>query len=453
MKSELENLSETKVKMSVELDFDDLAEDIAAAYKKIGSQVSIPGFRPGRVPRQIMDQRIGRGPILEEVVNERVPRVYEAVLSEKEIFAVGQPEVEITEITDGERVTFTAEVEIRPDFELPQYKGVKLVVDALEVSDDDVNEQVDTLRKQFGSYNEVDRAVAQGDVILLDMSAQTADGDPIEELAQTAFSYEVGEDGVVPGLDEAVIGAQADEERTFTFTPEFGEYEGQDISVTVKVTAVRERELPELNDDFALMASEFDSVAELIEDVRSKLGRRRLLERGQIARNKANDYLLEAVDFPVPEGIISAQIEEHFSDDEEHGDDDHRAEVEENARKSLRSQFLLDRIADAEELNVAEAELSQWLMMQAPQYGMSPDQFANALVEAGQVPTAVAEVRRGKALAFVLENAEIEDTNGEPVNLDEIDQVLGGPSQAVSEPVAEDLDEAGSQDSQDDEQD
>lgn len=174
------------------------------------------------------------------------------------------------------------------------------MVDALEVSDDDVNEQVDTLRKQFGSYNEVDRAVAQGDVILLDMSAQTAEGDPIEELAQTAFSYEVGEDGVVPGLDEAVIGAQADEERTFTFTPEFGEYEGQDISVTVKVTAVRERELPELNDDFALMASEFDSVAELIEDVRSKLGRRRLLERGQIARNKANDYLLEAVDFPVP---------------------------------------------------------------------------------------------------------------------------------------------------------
>ena len=261
----------------------------------------------------------------------------------------------------------------------------------------------------------------EDDVLLIDLKA-VADGQEVEELSQQALSYDVGNDGVVPGLDEAVVGLSSGEEATFTFTPEFGEQEGVGVEVAVSVKAVRERELPEVDDELAMMASEFDTVDELLADIRDRLGRGRLMERGQEARNKVHDKLLDMIDFPVPDGIIEAELAEHFGDD--HGAEDHRQETERNARRNLKGQFIFDKIADAEEISVGEAELSQWLMMQAPQYGMSPDQFAKALVEAGQVPTAVAEIRRGKALGVVLESAIIMDSNGEPVDMKEIDREL-----------------------------
>lgn len=421
MKSDVENLSETRVKFDVEIPFSELEDEIVAAYKKIGSQIQIPGFRKGRVPRQIIDQRVGRGPVLEEVVNSRVPQVYDELVSEAGIFALGQPDVEITEISDGDKIKFTAEVEIRPEFELPDYQGIELEVDTLDVSDEDVTEQLDALRARFGSYKPVDRTAQEGDVLLIDLKA-VADGQEVEELTQQALSYDVGNDGVVPGLDEAVIGLSNDQEATFTFTPEFGDQVGVGIEVTVSVKAVRERELPEVDDDLAMMASEFDTVEELLADIRDRLGRSRLMERGQQARNKIHDSLLDLIDIPVPDGIIAAELAEHFGDD--HGDEGHREETEREARRNLKGQFIFDKIADAEEVSVGQDELSQWLMMQAPQYGMTPDQFAKALVDAGQVPTAVAEIRRGKALGVVLDSAKIVDTNGEPVDLKEIDREL-----------------------------
>lgn len=419
MKSDIEKLSDTRIKLSVELPFDDLNDQVDAAYKRIAQQVQIPGFRKGKVPRQIIDQRFGRAAVLEEVVNAAVPPAYDSAIAEAEVVALGQPQVEITEIEDGEKIAFVAEVDIRPDFELPDYKGLSVEVSPLAVSDEDVDEQLTLLAKRFGSYVEVDRAVGESDVLLIDLSASAA-GKDIEELAQQAMSYEVGEDGLVPGLDEAVMGATAGETVTFDFTPEFGEYEGVPIAVSATVTAVRERVMPELDDDLATMASEFDTLDELKADLRTKLERARLMERGQEAREKVHDQLLDSVEIPLPENIITAEVEQHF---ENHGDTDdaHRAEVESDARKALKSQFIMDRIAEAEDVSVGEAELSQWLMMQAPRYGMSPDQFAQALVEAGQVPMAVAEVRRGKALAVVLQAASISDTDGNPLDLSQLD--------------------------------
>jgi trigger factor len=421
VKSDVVNLSETRVKFDVEISFSELEDEIAAAYQKIGGQVQIPGFRKGRVPRQIIDQRVGRGPVLEEVVNSRVPKIYDELVSEAGIFALGQPDLDITEISDGDKITFTAEVDIRPEFDLPDYQGIDVEVDALDVSDEDVDEQLDTLRARFGSYKPVERAAEEGDVLLIDLKA-VADGQEVEDLSQQALSYDVGEDGVVPGLDAVVIGLSEGEEATFTFTPEFGDQEGVGIEITVAVNAVRERVLPEVDDELAMMASEFDTVEELLGDIRDRLGRNRMMERGQQARNKLNDELLEMIDIPVPDGVVEAELAEHFGDG--HGDDEHREETERNARRSLKGQFIFDKIADAEEVSVGEAELSQWLMMQAPQYGMEPQQFAQALVEAGQVPTAVAEIRRGKALGIVLESANVVDTNGESVDLKEIDRVL-----------------------------
>lgn len=436
MKNDVENLSETRVKFSVELPWDELTDEIDAAYRKIGSQVQIPGFRKGKVPRAIIDQRVGRGPVLEEVVNARVPKVYDEIVAEADIFVLGQPNVEITEIADGDKISFTAEVDIRPEFELPEYKGLEIEVDALDVTDEDVTEQVDSLRARFGSYTPAERATEADDVLLIDLKAEI-DGKDLEELSQQALSYEVGKEGVVPGLDEAVMGLADGEAATFEFTPEFGEYEGRGINVSVTVKAVRERVLPDLDDELAMMASEFDTVDELITDIRDRLQRSRLMERGQLARNKAHDKLLDLIDIPVPDGVIEAELSEHFGDD--HGDEDHRAETEANARKNLKGQFIFDKIADAEEITVGEAELSQWLMMQAPQYGMSADEFAKKLVEAGQVPTAVAEVRRGKALAVVLGAAAITDTNGEVVDLDELQREL---IERASEMAGEGEDEA-----------
>lgn len=418
MKSDIENLSDTRIKMTVELPFDELGDEVEAAYKRIAQQVQIPGFRKGKVPRQIIDQRFGRGAVLEEVVNAAVPPAYDKAIAEAAVVPLGQPQVEVTEIEDGAKIAFVAEVDIRPDFDLPEYKGLAVEVDPLAVTDADVDEQLALLAKRFGSYTEVERPAAEGDVLLIDLAA-TADGTEIEELAQQAMSYEVGEDGLVPGLDEAVIGKSAGDVATFDFTPEFGEYEGTPISVSATVSAVRERVMPELDDDLATVASEFDTLDELKADLRTKLERARLMERGQEAREKVHDQLLDSVEIPLPENLISAEVEQHF---ENHGDSDegHRAEVESDARKALKSQFVMDKIAEAEDVQVGEGELSQWLMMQAPRYGMSPDQFAQALVEAGQVPMAVAEVRRGKALAVVLESAVITDTEGNVIDLSEL---------------------------------
>lgn len=442
MKSDVEKLSDTRVKFSVELPFEDLTEAVDEAYKRIAAQVQIPGFRKGKVPRQIIDQRIGRGAVLEEVVNKTVPQAYEDAVSEAEVVPLGQPNLEVTEILDGDHIGFTAEVDIRPEFDLPEYKGLRVEVDPLEVTDADVDGELDNLRSRFGSFSEVERAAQEGDVLLIDISGDY-EGESIEDLSSQAMSYEIGKDGVLPGLDDAVIGTSAGDTAQFTFTPEFGEYEGKGLNVSVDVKAVREKVLPPLDDDLAMLASEFDTLEELRGDVLSQLQRSRLMERGSAARSKLQEQLLEAFDVPLPEGVIAAEVESHF-EDHDPSDDDHRSEVEAGAREAMKTQFLMDAIAEAEDLSVGEAELSQWLMMQAPRYGMSPDQFAQALVEAGQVPMAVAEVRRSKAMALVLQEADIVDTNGEKIDISQLD----GSVQA-SDDDADDADDAADGDSED----
>lgn len=420
MKSDVERLSQTRVKFNVQVPFEDLADAVDQAYRRIAGQVAIPGFRKGKVPRQIIDQRLGRGAVLQEVVNDAVPKAYEDAVREAGVVPLGQPQMEVTDIIDGDHIAFTADVEVRPEFELPSYKGLRVEVDPLDVTDADVEEELNKLAARFGSVSEVQRPAEEGDVLLIDIRGEHA-GEQIEDLTAAAMSYEVGTDGVLPGMDEAVIGRSAGEEAAFDFTPEFGEYEGKPIAVTVAVTAVREKILPDMDDSLATMASEFDTLDDLRDDLRRRLQRSRLAERGAAARARLQEELLASFDVPLPEGIIAAEVASHF-DDHEDSDDEHRAEVERGAREELKKQFLFDAIADAEDLSVGEAELSQWLMMQAPRYGMSPDQFAQALVEAGQVPMAVADVRRSKAMAVVLQEADIVDTNGDKVDISELDR-------------------------------
>lgn len=426
MKSDVETLSPTRVKLTIEVPFDELKPSMDIAYSRIAKQVNVPGFRKGKVPARVIEQRVGRGAVLEEAVNDAVPKAYEEALRANNVKPIGRPEVDVTSMEDGQNLAFTAEVDVRPEFDLPNFSALRIEVADAEPSDDDVTTQVDALRTRFATLKEVDRVCADGDVLLVDISGATDQGDAVEDLSGTALSYELGTDGMLPGFDEAVLGAAKDETRTFKFTPENGDWTGVPLTVTAVVTSVRERELPALDDDFAQLASEFDTVAELREDVRNRLVRLKRFEQGAEARDKVHEVLMEQIDIPLPESVIAAEVADHFGDGHD-ASDEHRTEVESQARAGLKSQLILDKIAEVEEVSVGESELSAWLVQQAPRYGLAPDAFAQALVEAGQVPMAIQDIRRAKALAVVLEQVTVVDASGNPVDLKALDAELSDP--------------------------
>ncbi len=441
MKSDVETLSPTRVKLTIEVPFDELKPSFDEAYATIGKQVSVPGFRKGKVPARVIEQRFGRGAVIDEAVNNHVPKAYTEALRSNNITPVGRPDVEVTEVKDGELLSFTAEVDVRPEFELPALDTVKVEVGTAVPSDEDVEAQLTSLRTRFATLKDVDRGAEDGDVLLVDIAGMTPEGDTVEDLIGNALSYELGSDGMLPGFDDAVRGTAKDGEVTFTFVPQNGDWTNIELDVHVKVQAVRERELPELNDDFAQLASEFDTVEELRADLAERLVRMKKIEQVGEAREKTHEALLELLDIPLPEGVITAEVEDHFSDGHE-GDETHRAEVEEQARKSLKSQFILDKIAEVDEISVGESELSSWLVQNAPRYGMAPEQFAQALVEADQVPMAIQDIRRGKALAAAMKQVSIVDADGNAVDLDaletELNEIPGMEDFSMGDATAED---------------
>jgi trigger factor len=418
VKSAVENLNPTRVKLTVEVPFDELKPSLDAAYKTIATQVQIPGFRRGKVPARIIDQRVGRGAVLEEAINSALPTFYGQAVEEAKIRPLGQPEVEITEApdpaSDGD-LKFSIEVDVRPEVQVPDFSALNVTVDDVAVADDDVDAEITALRQRFGTLVGVDRAAVEGDFVSIDLKADI-DGEEID--AVTGVSYEIGSKNMLEGLDEALVGMSAGETKTFTAPLAGGEREGQDSEVTVTVQSVKERELPELDDDFAQLASEFDTLDELTADVRSQVERAKKMQQGVQARDKVLDALLEASDIPVPPALVEAEVHSHLENEGRLEDDEHRAEVSENATKALQAQFLLDAIVEQEKVSVTQPELVEYLVMSAQQYGMSPDAFAKAVDEAGQVQAMVAEVARRKALAVALEQATVTDESGNTVDLE-----------------------------------
>jgi len=445
VKSELENLNPTRVKLTVEVPFDELKPSLDEAYRKIGGSVTIPGFRKGKVPPRIIDQRFGRAVVLEEAVNDALPRFYGQAVEDNSVKVLGQPEVDVTELADGDKLTFTAEVDVRPDFDLPDYKGLQVTVEDAEVSDDDVAEQLDGLRERFATLTGVDRAAADGDFVSIDLSA-TLDGAPVDELTAKGLSYQIGQGSLLDGLDDALTGLAAGEAKDFPTTLVGGDHAGEEATVTATVNSVKERELPDLDDDFAQTASEFDSLDELRDDLRTRLERVKKLEQGAQARDRVLEALLATVDIPLPEGVVSAEIEsrnhtlghqleaagmtrEDFLAAEGQSAEDFDADVDKRTRESLTAQFVLDKVAEAEQLSVNEQELTEHIIRTASRYGMGPDQFAQEVVQAGQVPALVGEVVRGKALATVLESATIVDESGNAVDIEALREAPAGSEQ------------------------
>jgi len=414
MKASVEKLSPTRVKLTIEVPFADLQPSMDQAYKRIATQVNIPGFRKGKIPSRIIDQRVGRAVVLEEAVNDAIPSTLAQALLENDIVQLSRPNVDVTQLDEEAGLIYTAEMDIRPEFDLPKYSDLKVVVDNAEVTEEQVEEQLTALRARFGSLKPVEREARDTDTVLVDLRG-SHEGVAVDDITANALSYEVGSDSMVPGFDDAVRGAKVDEVRTFVFTPTAGEYTGKQVDVEVTVTSVRERELPDADDSFAMMASEFDTIGELREDVRTRLGRLRLVEQAYQARELVQDELLGAIKMDVPEGAITDEVEQHFADG--HGDEVHKAEFESNVRTGLKTRIVLDKIAETEDVQINDSELSQWLIQESQRYGMSPDQFANELVQAGQIEAAIAEVRRAKALATVLESVQVVDKSGKEIDL------------------------------------
>ena len=422
MKTSVETLSPTRVKLTVEIPFAEMSESVEAAYRTIAEQVTIPGFRKGKVPSSIIDQRVGRGAVLQEAINEVIPDAYENAVKETKVNIASQPEIEVTKIEDGELLEFTAEVDIRPEFDLPDFATIEVEVDDIKVGDEGIDEELSSLRRRFATLVPVEREAVDGDLLLVDLSGTNAAGDDVEDLSAAAMSVELGDESILPGFDEALRGAKAGQTRTFEFVPSAGEYADQPITVSVMVSTVRERELPEPNDEFAMLASEFDTLEELRADIGERMERVKRMEQAMEARGKVHDAMLELLDIPVPEGIIDAEVSEHFTDG--HGDDAHREEFISQTRDRIKSQFILDRIAEDEVVSVGESELSAWVIQQAPRYQMAPDALLSALVQGNQLPVAIADIRRGKALALVTSRATVTDASGAIVDLEALDAQL-----------------------------
>jgi trigger factor len=456
VKSAVETLSPTRAKITVEVPFEELKPSLDAAYQAIAAQVNIPGFRKGKVPPAIIDRQIGRGPVLDEAINNALPQLYVAALQENDLEPLTQPEIDVTRLDDNESLEFTAEVDVKPEIQLPDYEGVEASVDDLEVTDEDVEEQLQALRERFGTLTDVDRPAQDGDFVTIDLKA-TSNGEDVEGGEVSGYSYKVGSGDMLEGIDEALRGLSAGEEATFTSQLLGGDLAGQDVDVKVSVSAVKEQELPELDDDFAQEASEFDTIEELREDVRTRLGRGKRLEQAAAARDAVLEALLDQVDVPLPDAMVEAELNarkqemqqqlmfagmtlEQYLDNEKQTIDEFDAEMERRVRQSIAAQFVLDEIAKKEEIGVEQNELTEHLVRRAQQSGQNPDEFVKHIVEHNHVPEMVAEVVRGKALALLVESAKVTDASGNAVELKNLrpDGSIGEPAESAADDAAED---------------
>ncbi|MDA0635753.1 trigger factor [Nonomuraea sp. MCN248] len=455
MKTAVEELSPTRVKLTVEVPFDELRPSMDAAYKKVAQQVRVPGFRPGKVPARIIEQRFGRAVVLEETLNDAVPKLYGQAVDEVDVFPVSQPDIEVTKIDDGEQIEFTAEVDVRPTFDVPDYQGTEITVDSAEVTDADIDAQLDALRQRFATLTGVERAAATGDYVVMDLRAEI-DGQNIEEQQASEVSYEVGAGSVLQGLDDALVGMSAGEEKSFRTELVGGENAGDEADVIITVKSVKEKVLPELDDEFAQLASEFDTLDELKESIREQVRRTKLIDQVVQARDKALEALLEKIDIPIPESALKAEIDARKHNLEhqvaESGlsrdayfrlyqttEEERFAEFETASARAIKVGFVLDKIVKAEELGVSEQELTSFVVRRAMEMGVQPNQLAQHLADNDQLTLAMVEIVRDKAKAVLGDAAKVVDTEGAEVDLKAIYTEING--EEVTEEPAEEAEE------------
>ncbi|MBV2363481.1 trigger factor [Streptomonospora nanhaiensis] len=428
MKTDVEELSPTRVKLTIEVPFEELEHAFDVTYKSLAKQVRIKGFRPGKAPARLIDRHVGRGAVISEAVNHAVPELYNEAIQKEEIFALGQPDVEVTKLEDNAELAFTAEVDVRPKFEVTGYEGLEVTVDDAEPTEEQVEDQVNNLRERFSTLVGVDRPVEVGDHVSIDLSA-AADGEPLEDVQTSGLSYEVGTNTVLEGLDDTLQGMSAGDSATFATKLVGGEYEGREADVTVTVHSVKVKELPELDDEFAQLASEFDTIEELRADIRSRMEQVRRLQQLAQGRDRALEKLVDSIDIPLPESVVEEELKrrrdsleqqlaqsgltkEAYLETQEQTEEEFEEELAKGAASAVKAGFILDQLAIQEELSADNSELSQYVVEQAQRMGVSPDQLAQHLVETNQIRVAYTEVVRSKAMDLVLSKAVITDESG-----------------------------------------
>jgi trigger factor len=433
VKTDVEELSPTRVRLSVEVPFDELKPSLDKAYKEVGRQVRIPGFRPGRVPPPVIDRRVGRDVVLSQAVNDAMPDLYAKAVAEGDIHALGQPDVEITSLDDGKELTFTVEVDIRPKFELPDLASLAVTVDDTLVTPDEVAEYLGNLQERFASLKGVQRPVETNDYVSIDLSA-SVDGEPVEDAQASGLSYQVGSESLLDGLDEALVGMSPGDSNTFSTELAGGEFAGRTADVTVTVHSVKVKEVPGLDDDFAQLASEFDTLGELRADTRAQLERMKATQQVVQARDRALDALMNKVDIPLPESVVAEEAEQNreslvqqlrragatldaYLEMTKQTPEQFDADLAERARRAVKVSLVLDQLAREEEISVDPAELSSYVTRQAEQMGVAPERLAQQLADDGRLPFAAAEVMRGKAMNLIAERVKVTDSAGHEVDV------------------------------------
>jgi len=435
VKSTVEQLSPTRVRINVEVPFTELQPDFDRAYKELAKQVRLPGFRPGKAPAKLLEARIGREAMLDQVINEALPSRYGQAVTETDVRPLGQPEIEVTKKEYGQELVFTAEVDVRPEITLPDLSALKITVDPIEVSDEDVDAELQSLRARFGTLTGVERPAATGDFVSIDLSANI-DGEDVPEASTKGLSHEVGSGQLVDGLDDAIVGLSAGESKSFTTTMAAGPHTGKEAEVTVTVGSVKERELPEPDDEFAQLASEFDTIDELRANLTDQVRRVKRVHQAEEIRTATLDALLEQVDMPLPEAIVQAQVDNtlhnalHGLDHDEakfaealekqgSSREEFDADTRSNAEKAIKTQLLLDALADDLDIQVSQQDITERLVLTSQQYGVEPQQLLGYMQQNNQLPAMFADVRRGLTIAEVVETATVTDTDGNAIDTEE----------------------------------
>ena len=435
MKTSVDKLSDTRVKLNVSVPFDELGKEIDQAYKAIAQQVNIPGFRRGKAPRQLIDARFGRGPILEQVVNDMLPTRYEQALAENDLNPLGQPDIDVTKIEDNDVVEFTAEIDVRPEIEVPDFSQISVTVPELKVDDAAVDAELDTLRERFGELKDTKRKLKKDDFAIIDLEA-TIDGEKLEDASTEGLTYRVGADDLMDGLDKAIKGLKTGEEAEFTSEIQYGDHKGEEATVKVTVQQTKERKLPELDDDFAQLASEFDTVEELRNSTREQVEENAKAQQAADIRDEVLKAALAQTEFALPESVVDEQVHNQLhqllgqmAHDENafaqllEAQGTTREEFDkqsrEQAEESVRTQLFLDAVAEQEQPEVSQQELTDHILFTAQSYGMDPNQFVAQLQQSGQIGNLFADVRRGKALAAAICRTSVTDEDGNTIDPNE----------------------------------
>jgi len=428
VKSTVEKLSPTRVKLVIEVPFDELKEEFDKAYKTIAEQVNIPGFRKGHAPAKLIENHVGRGAVLEQVINDMMPSRYEKACTENDVQPLSTPDVDVTKIDDPNLIEFTAKMDCRPEIKIPDFKGKEISVEPRRATDEIAEQGLKDLQERFATLKGVDRPAKEGDFVSLDLSAKV-NGEELKEAETKGLSHRIGQGDLIEGLEDALVGMKAGESKTFTSKLVAGDHANEEADITVVLQKVQEQELPELDDDFAQMASEFDTLDELKEDLAKRANDAAKSEQAANLRDAVLSALIEEANFDIPKGIVEEQAQgqiqqvlSQFGGDENilksilesQGSDldSFYDEAKKSAEEATRTWLLLDALAEELSVEISQNDLTEAVVAQARQNNMEPEQFVQAVQQQGQLASLFSDVRRNKALFTVVRDVVAKDTEG-----------------------------------------